>query len=99
MSTILLALVSGVASAESVGEFAEQLTGPVLHIGSLIRGICIVSGIAMIVMSLIRFRERKSGVHVSFGTIFFLGLAGVGLILLGIFLGPETVAKYFRRQS
>lgn len=84
----------GAQTQQSVGQIAENLTGPVDAIISLVRAICVISGLGLVMGSLVKFSDhRKNPQEITLGMVFMIFLAGMSLLAVAFIpsLVPKTV--------
>lgn len=89
---ILLCLLLWIlpSQATAFGRVASELMQPTQYIAKLLRGICLATGIGLMLSSMIKYIEYRRHHHVRFSLIFFLLIAGFAMVGLGFLPLPTT---------
>ncbi|MCL5260106.1 MAG: hypothetical protein M1561_00265 [Gammaproteobacteria bacterium] len=78
-----LAYDSSFAGKDSFGDIASRLFGSEMDVRLLIRVLCIMTGIALILSSIIQYgKHRRNPVETTLGAVFTSLLVGLALIAL-----------------
>ncbi|MGB6977131.1 MAG: hypothetical protein WBE18_06745 [Gammaproteobacteria bacterium] len=81
------------ASNQSLGQIAQQLTGPIMQTTHLLETICLICGVGLVLASLLKYKaHRNNPREIPFSTPLMLLVFGLALIVLGL-IPPMIVGK------
>lgn len=85
-------MMSSCALADvSVGEFADSLAGPVWNIADLINFLLRVTGVGLLITSVVRYIEYRKGVSdITIKSVLGFFFGGISLILITFALSPKV---------
>ena len=86
---VLLFAPSGYA--QSLGDVATNILGPLTGASHIVKIICVVAGTGLILGSLMRYKaHRENPIEVRLGTPIAMLIAGLALILISLIPMPTT---------
>lgn len=92
-----LCLISTQAGADSLGQVADNLMGPLAGLGRIVNAICFIAGVGFLLGGIVQYRyHRENPQQVRLGTPLVLLFLGICLIAIPAIAMYSEAGKFLR---